>query len=440
MTGKGCVYTEAIDAEILKRRKNSEHAGFMVMPFRPNLNIFNSLTLQRFLAANYWASSVTENSSETMAELSERLQSCFGQLNLVRADQVSQTGFVICKKICKKIQDSDFVIADISLPNANVFYELGLAYGLRHKIVIIHHHNEKFGQDIATYLDLKPYKYVDLKMIKSNEFLMSSHIWQDAATSTVPSDSPNILVLDLHPKEDPPSGMDDIFLSFNTHVEAAIGVAIVDIFSALKSEKDPLTDTYGKQIQGLATATSILSEEKKSFSDIKTAISRAFCTVIRTGGEKCDPMAYFWLGYCHAIGKNVIPVTVVTGVNEKVDDLAFDIRALWHMRFARKDPSIFVAELKDTLRQMIESDFSEWSRKAFWNEITGKRGEVSIFTGALHNDALEREMTGDWDLRAVSELTSYLRGISTGHESSLRCTNPDSTAVSPRIGNVISRP
>jgi hypothetical protein len=121
-------------------------------------------------------------------------------------------------------------------------------------------------------------------------------------------------------------------------------------------------------------------------------------------------MAYFWLGYCHAIGKNVIPVTVVDHLKDPVHDLAFDIRALWHMRFARLEPEMFVSELRDALRQMIESDFSEWSRKAFWNEITGKRGEVSIFTGALHNESLEREMTGDWDLRAVSELTSYLAG------------------------------
>jgi hypothetical protein len=149
--------------------------------------------------------------------------------------------------------------------------------------------------------------------------------------------------VDLHPKEQADSASDDIFLSFSTHVEAAIGVAIVDIFSALKQEKHPLTSIYGKQIEGLATATSLLSTEKKSFSDVKNAIGRAFSAVIRTGGKTCDPMAYFWLGYCHAIGKNVIPVTVVNNLNDVVDDLAFDIRALWHMRFARTDPAIFVA-------------------------------------------------------------------------------------------------
>lgn len=56
---------------------------------------------------------------------------------------------------------------------------------------------------------------------------------------------------------------------------------------------------------------------------------------------------------------------------------------------------------------MILADFSEWSRRRFWDRLLGKRGEVSIFTGALHAEDFGREMIGDWDLRAASELTSY---------------------------------
>ncbi|HLP59987.1 MAG TPA: hypothetical protein VK186_14195, partial [Candidatus Deferrimicrobium sp.] len=56
-------------------------------------------------------------------------------LNAVRADQAPQLGFVMCQKICQQIQESEFVIADISKPNPNVFYELGLSYGMNKKII-----------------------------------------------------------------------------------------------------------------------------------------------------------------------------------------------------------------------------------------------------------------------------------------------------------------
>jgi len=77
------------------------------------------------------------------------------------------------------------------------------------------------------------------------------------------------------------------------------------------------------------------------------------------------------------------------------------------MTFMKSNPSHFAHELQDTLQQMIVADFSEWSRSTFWNEMLDRRGRVSIFTGALHNDPIGRDMIGDWDLRAASELTSF---------------------------------
>jgi hypothetical protein len=118
-------------------------------------------------------------------------------------------------------------------------------------------------------------------------------------------------------------------------------------------------------------------------------------------------MAYFWLGYGHARGKNVVPITVIKQPKDPVDDLAFDIRAQRHMTFVEGAPDLLERELEETLRQMVNADFSEWSRKRFWDEMLGRRGEVSIFIGALHSEAFNREMIGDWDLRTVSELTSF---------------------------------
>ena len=57
-----------------------------------------------------------------------------------RADQTLQLGFVMCQRICKGIQESGYVLADITQPNRNVYYELGLSYGMRKKIILISKH------------------------------------------------------------------------------------------------------------------------------------------------------------------------------------------------------------------------------------------------------------------------------------------------------------
>jgi hypothetical protein len=98
--------------------------------------------------------------------------------------------------------------------------------------------------------------------------------------------------------------------------------------------------------------------------------------------------------FCHALGKNVIPISI----EDEVGQLAFDIRALWHLTFRKEKPEELEPELREILSQMIEKDFSEWSRKQFWKEILGDSG-VSIFTGALDNKEVDREMISDWDLR-----------------------------------------
>ena len=161
------------------------------------------------------------------------------------------------------------------------------------------------------------------------------------------------------------------------------------------------------------------------FKSTRDRVDRSYCLVVRTGID-CHPMAYFWLGYGHARGKNVIPITKLVmdepeavtaprgGSLEprsqprgKVLDLAFDIRAQRHMTFDPQRPELLEHQLEQTLAEMIRADFSEWSRRKFWATLLGSSGEVSIITGGLHSEDHNREMVGDWDLRAASELTSY---------------------------------
>lgn len=421
MNGKGCVYTEQIDREIEKRRNNNASdstdttlkdfiAGFMILPFQPNISTFYELCLKKFILEIYPSQQV--------------------KINMIRADQVRKTGYVICEKICKKIQESDFVIVDVSLPNANVFYELGLSYGIDQKIIVIHHEKSSFGKRVTEYLaeaGCTPFSYNNLDPITIERFPLSNHIWKrENRPFTEPT--PTMLVFEditYHIKEEEQETVEqriienhkDIPLGFATHIKAAIRVAIDNICERPKNDyENKIPDSYFEEIKNLIPdsyfeeinklKTSELVKKATNFNEIRSKIDQSFCSIIKTGGDECNPMMYFWLGYCHAIGKNVIPITEFYKDQEKINDLAFDIRALWHLIFYVDVPKDLTLEIEGILYQMILNDFSELSRKRFWDEVLDKRGKVSIFTGALHNP-IGREMIGDWDLRAASELTSF---------------------------------
>lgn len=57
-------------------------------------------------------------------------------LEVVRADEVSAPG-VINTDILTRLMHSDVVIADITFPNANVFYEMGMRHAIRPGTILI---------------------------------------------------------------------------------------------------------------------------------------------------------------------------------------------------------------------------------------------------------------------------------------------------------------
>lgn len=51
-------------------------------------------------------------------------------VDFMRADLEISTGHVICNRVCDPIQRADLIVIDVSHPNPNVFYELGLAMSM----------------------------------------------------------------------------------------------------------------------------------------------------------------------------------------------------------------------------------------------------------------------------------------------------------------------
>jgi hypothetical protein len=442
MTGRSCVYSEKIEENRNPQKGKKKIEGFVIMPFRPNLSLYHNNCLNPFIRNNYL---ITEN-GETESKIT-----------IETANQVRRPGVIICEGICKRIQESDFILADLSLPNSNVFYELGLAYGLNQKIIVIYKNtiDKNYKPELENFLNNlgcdvnKRFSYSDLSPLTLNKSLekgepikLSDKVWQreesgnaikpvtdwqKSPSETEPNliifyssdmdylknkprekekeDDKTVLKLYCERKDEQINSMsdDDIVFEFEEHVPSAIGISIAEIHSALR-EKDIYKEVEDK-IELLKTTKVIKSSD--TIDTVKKWIDKCYCFAVRTGGEKCNPQAYFWLGYCHAIGKNVIPITCVDKVKSRVDDLAFDIRAHRHITFVKENPELFTQEIKETLRLMIESDFKDLFRKRFWNGLIGKGGEISIFTGALHSEENNREMIGDWDLLSVSELTSY---------------------------------
>lgn len=429
MTGKRCVYAEVIDRDLEARSAQEECTGFMMMPFRQNFEVFLQNCLVPFLEKNYGQP--------------------LGKILLQTGDKIRRPGVVICEGICKRIQESHFVVADISAPNPNVFYELGLAYGIEQNVVVIHQTGSKFGTWIAQHLEgCKPFIYANLDPIDGSLVNLGYHFWDHPPqpsfstdespgivlyelglnadggqfAAQLPQDAPEVphaasqdsvrlmqMILGIPVSEPANAGVEDLSFAFRTHLKSAVGLAAEKIHDEIEQEKiaacPPVVKHYLEQIRGLKEVIEISPQMK--FSDIRERIDQSYCTIVRTGFDNCHPMAYFWLGYGHARGKNMIPITVVEHPKDPVADLAFDIRAQRHMTFIRREPKLLEQEIRETLRQLITADFSIWSRKRFWDEILGRSGEVHIFTGALLNPTYRREMIGDWDLRTASELTSY---------------------------------
>lgn len=389
MTGKACVYSEIISREVKERRQSTKFSGFMIMPFRQNVQVFFQNCFTPFIHSHY---------------------SLSRDLTLNRADEVRRPGVIICEGICKRIQESDFVVSDVSLPNPNVFYEMGLAYGLRQKIVVIYHSEAVFGKEMTDSmraLGCTAFEYQDLDPIETR---LSSFIWQNNYRRPDSSRGKTRMlfyeqcICDNSNEKESDDG--DISLTFETHARSAIGLAVGKIYDTLSANPDSsrVIESYFSVIANLKNTDVVRHDHP--LSQIQQQVDDCYCLFVRTG-KNCHPMSYFWLGYCHALGKNVVPITIINNPNDSVDDLAFDIRAQRHMTFVRKKPELLEREIHETLRIMITSDFEEWSKRRFWNEMIGSGGEISIFTGALHNKDYDREMIGDWDLRAVSELTSY---------------------------------
>lgn len=456
MTGKQCIF---------RAQGTGPGAGetgegvFVVMPFRPNLDTFLAWSLKPFLCYEL--------------KCDER--------RIRRADQVSQIGYVMCESICRRIQEADLVVVDLSLDNANVFYGLGLAVGLEKRLLILcdeeryrdaDHSNsywESVGIDrdrVLRYpnvglLELAPRRrledYIQTVSLPSQKaemrilaLLMPDPPGGSAVTkgTDIPGTVKNVVksLLMPGPADDSRATHDmDIAATFESVVRAAVGVAVGEIgqsalageaagkegaqlTSAVDEELAAAVRSLGKgrteelgrcDTRWLVSSTQGAAQKVAAYADIASSVSSSFACVVDLCQEHY--LSYFWLGYCHARGINVVPVSRHTDPSQPHPVLAFDIRSLWCVQYDQRTPHRLADTLRMILAQLIVKDVPERERRIFWERLT-HQNVVHIYTGAVHHREISREVVGDWDLRTVSELVRYL---SSTQESVLpRFANP----------------
>lgn len=451
MNGKPCIFCNSLlpekveipsKANCISEKKGdystsklgSEASVFVVMPFRPNLDTFYDWSLKSYLKEGLGIS----------------------EKQIRRADEFRNIGYIMCEKICRRIQEADLVVVDVSLDNPNVFYELGLAVGLNKPILVIcdktqyEHRTEAFWHSIGIGVREKPnaertvVRYPNVGFLSSDDFPLADRVTRVALEPLVPK--MHIVPL-LVPEKSPQYTGDDIDVGFEEALKAALGVAIHQMKSP-DSTKSSI-DLCG--LPGVSDALDILSDnvkqlwadaknepyvfkkdskEPRSFAELAPQVDAAFTCIIDLAGER--PLSYYWLGYCHARGINVIPIfrplvelspaqtdsskslTEIThqayaslensGVSHV---LAFDIRALWYIDFRGKEVRQLASLLKGVLEELVTRDVPRHERNIFWERLT-RESTVHIVTGAVHHGELGREVVGDWDLRTVSELVRFL--------------------------------
>jgi hypothetical protein len=393
-----------------------------------------------------------------------------------RADQFRNLGYVMCERICHRIQEASIVVVDVSLDNPNVFYELGLAIGLNKKILVICDKDKKqnerddekntfwksIGMDWEKITDdnlSRVIEYPNVGFLDHEKF----PIFENIVDVPLEVREPGVNIRALLVNENSPRNdyrinnnlddaedtvnrqvqhapKDDIPVSFKEAVKAAVGVAFSNI------------DMLEKTTFGLTEAVEILRrtpydvKEKptirndmerlkypddehyiyltddegipKEFEAIAKEIDSSFACIIDLANE--NPLSYFWLGYCHAREVNAIPIyrdptNNENGLKDKKSGrpLAFDIRALWYINYRNTAVMQLTERLQGVFEELIIRDIPKVQRNIFWERLT-RRQKIHIFTGALHYKNINREVVGDWDLRTVSELVRFL---SSGNEA-----------------------
>lgn len=410
MTGKSCIYQRHIQGilnDLLKSTSNEmTGSAFMLMPFKNILDQVYKTQIEPCL--------------KTVVK------------HVRRADEISMTGFIICEKICKEIQEAKLICAEISSDNHNVFYELGLAFSLEKPITLLVQNSLKKDRE------KKIFKLLALteNMINFYEpFEMLRHetikLWTFDKTSISSSSEDSILIL----LADTSDFQETINIkNFKYAIDKLCKSAIHRSLNKCKA-----WDNLSKNTITLKDNKYLDDENKEiTFNQVRNYIVNSRCVIICT--SEYEPCSYFWLGFAHGLDKYVVPISVPcqneaedinpqsqleykniqeNGISKKRKTLPFDVRALWHIYFTEDKYKEFENQLDNILTVISNKDIDIVNRKNFWGKFI-EDGRVSIFVGSVELTKNNRHVVGEWDYRTVSELSSFFTSMKETMETTIQ--------------------
>ncbi len=330
---------------------------------------------------------------EQITEDNTSLSATRGNLIASRADQALQLGFVMCQRICRKIQTSGYILAEITKPNPNVYYELGLSYALGKKIVLI---GQEVVEKALTFGLVKdPQSYIHYRSMDDFKKL---DMFIDAFKNPVVNrinipDLPKTKILNIINKDQTVKGLHE--------------KAIKESIYALKSDpKNPLGNDDWEIYTLPVSSETTIEEVIGHFQDCKVCvIDTSFL-----GNRQTDrnPYIFFLLGLAHGFHKEAIPLTNAMSVS---NILPFDVRGLYHIFYNDLDQlrSQFMGIFpKIDKSWLLEQE--DYLYKKFWDPFLKNR-DVHIMTCARDTHVKHRgprSHIDKWDYTAVSELSRFL--------------------------------
>lgn len=316
-----------------------------------------------------------------------------GKLEADKADQALQLGFVMCQRICRKIQESQFIIADISKPNPNVFYELGLSYGMNKKIILI---GQKKYEDAFTFgLTTQRESYIHYQSLKDfeNKALFINAFRNAVQNSLTIPEMPRSTILNIINENATIQGLHEKALSDSIYKLNA------DPYLRLKNKWEVITSPI--------SSTSKINDIIGDFKSCKICVIDL--SVYGKVEADINPYLFFCLGLGHGFHKEVVPLTNTPLGGSNL--LPFDVKGLWHIFYNDLD------QLKSQFMGIMPQIDKNWNTeqedylyKKTWNPFLGN-GNLHIMTCA--RDTKEehrgpRTNIDKWDYTTVSELSYFL--------------------------------
>jgi len=315
-------------------------------------------------------------------------------LQVHRADQAIQLGFVMCQAICKQIRESNWIIADITKPNRNVFYELGLSFGMNKQIILLGRSEWNTALHFGLLNEKNAQAYIKYSQLKDFS-IRNPKIFIDALQKPI--------INRKFSKERPKSKIFNIISAKHTvkglH-EKTLNDAITEI--SLKQEENLLNKWE--------VSTESISEKSKVDDFLPQFLESKVCTIDTTSynGSMKNPYPLFCLGLGHALERETIPITHVS----KANILPFDVRGLYHIFFDN------LSRLKEHFTAIIKEIDKSWHNEKedyayikFWNNFFKFDNNLHIMTcarGSEDKNRPDRTNIDKWDYITVSELTRFI--------------------------------